>query len=67
MNIKEGLERISAVWWGFCGFAIAGIGVVIAFDGQVLVGLCFMIGALFAAGFHRLTCWIIAGFFTKKP
>lgn len=69
MNWQNGLERMSAVWWGFwalvCG--ASGIGILIAGDGERALGagLLFIgVPALYAM--HRLTCWVLAGFFSPR-
>ncbi len=68
MNIKRGLERVSAVWWGFWALVCL---VVLVFElfgegplaERFFVGLASVSagGAIYLA--HRLTCWVIAGFF----
>lgn len=69
MNIRTGLERISAVWWGFWGLlgAIA-MGAAVFGASNNFVGVFGTgIGGMVAAYLlHRLTCWVISGFFTAE-
>jgi hypothetical protein len=71
MNIQRGLERVSAVWWGFWAL------VCLIVLGSALVGeepsagRFFVGGVSVAAGVaiylaHRLTCWVIAGFVAPR-
>lgn len=67
MNIGLGLERISAVWWGFLGL-LAGISLLApfwkGFDGELFgMGVAGLIGSYLG---HRLTCWVISGFFAVR-
>jgi hypothetical protein len=64
--MKTGLQRISAVWWGFWGL----IGVIVI--GAAVIGASRSPGPTFAIGagivvgayaLHRVTCWVIDGFF----
>lgn len=68
MNVQNGLERISVVWWGLCGALAAlmiGAGVLGNTSDTGLTGLG--VGGLVAAYVaHRITCWIIAGFFAPR-
>lgn len=69
MNIRLGLERISAVWWGFWGLLAAAMVVVPLFvdtgDKLAVIG-SGVLGLVFTYLAHRLTCWVIAGFYTTK-
>jgi hypothetical protein len=71
MNIQRGLERVSAVWWGLWAL------VCLIVLGSALVGEAPSAGRFFvsvvsvSAGVviylaHRLTCWVIAGFFAPR-
>lgn len=67
MNIQSGLERVSAVWWGFWGLlaALAIVGGLFGARDMGLVGIG--LGGLVAVYVaHRLTCWIVAGFFAPR-
>jgi hypothetical protein len=68
MNWKAGLERISLVWWGFWMICAAGLAVFGLFEGAPTERVhIFLIGALgiaLAYAAHRLTCWVLAGFFS---
>jgi hypothetical protein len=70
MNIQQGLERISAVWWGFWGLLAASMMGVAVFaypaGGRVEVFLLGIGGAVAAYAAHRITCWIVAGFFAPR-
>ena len=64
MNWRTGLERISAVWWGFWALLTGVYGVYMFFEATPAFGagvLFLGLPSLYAA--HKLTCWIIAGFF----
>jgi hypothetical protein len=72
MNWQRGLERMSAVWWGFwAAAALVGVG---AFAFQPAIDLAQRVGivgvalggALFTYAAHRITCWVIAGFFAPR-
>jgi hypothetical protein len=75
MNWNQGLRRISAVAWG-CVAAFAAIVVwALAWDEARANGVAQAIGygiaiGIFAFGLillaHRVTCWVIDGFFTSK-
>jgi len=70
VNVQKGLERVSAVWWGFWGllaFAMFVVGLFSdGFDSGVLIGGGF--AGLVACGIaHKLTCWVVAGFFAPRP
>lgn len=70
MNMQRGLERISAVWWG-TWIALGSVLAVASFLGYgssqyestllMWLGVGGAVGALVA---HKLTCWVIRGFFT---
>lgn len=67
MNWREGLHRVSAVFWGFWGilaitFAAVGIfqGMSMS-DGPLLVGLS-LAALVFCYVAHRITCWLVNGF-----
>lgn len=64
MNIRLGLERISAVWWGFLAlWAAVAIGAgVIETKLELFVGGIAGLVVCYIA--HRIACWIIAGFFS---
>jgi hypothetical protein len=69
MNIRLGLERISAVWWGFWGLlgAIAvGAAVVSASNNTAGIFWTGLGGMVAAYLLHRLTCWVIGGFFPAR-
>lgn len=66
MNIKTGLERVSAVFWCIPALAMCALGVAILLEssGQRAQGGVLILGGIlvpFVA--HKITCWIIAGFF----
>lgn len=69
MNFQRGLERISAVWWsiwGLVGVLLLGATVLgysedLAFTGGI--GLFFVVGSFLA---HKVTCWVVAGFFAPR-
>lgn len=70
MNIRLGLERISAVWWGFWGLLAGTMLLAFLFKTDVTdrwemagMGAAGLVGAYLA---HRLTCWVIGGFFTVR-
>lgn len=69
MNMRLGLTRISAVFWGGVAALCALWGVVLIFtnnssDWQTGVGaLLALIPVYFG---HRITCWVVAGFFEAK-
>ncbi|WP_074578029.1 hypothetical protein [Polaromonas sp. JS666] len=70
MNIKLGLERISVVWWGLWAVLALLTGASLIFSsasaGDTMIGFV-LLGALIPIYIaHRLTCWIIAGFFGSK-
>jgi hypothetical protein len=68
MNIQRGLERMSAVWWGFWG--LLAMGALVA--GLISRGADKELAALGAGGAiaayvaHRITCWVVAGFFAPR-
>ena len=65
MNWNQGLQRVSAVFWGFIAIACIMGGVASLFKnsgwGDALLLLTFPIPLYFA---HKATCWIINGFST---
>lgn len=69
MNAQLGLERLSAVWWGFWGLlgAVATIGAPFteASDKWQISGLGagVLVTTLIA---HKITCWVLAGFFSSR-
>lgn len=68
MNIKLGLERISVVWWGLWA-AIAffsGASLVFSSDNDRQIGLLFLAALIPIYIAHRLTRWIISGFFAPR-
>jgi len=69
MNIRVGLERMSAVWWGFWGLLL-GIWAVLLLvtnreEGALALGAIAALLPVYLL--HKLTCWVIAGFFSAKP
>jgi hypothetical protein len=69
VHLQKGLERVSAVWWGLwallgavlLGAAVFGEGL----DRGVTAGFgVFVLVAAYIA--HRVTCWVIAGFFAPR-
>lgn len=76
MNIRRGLQRISAVFWG--AVTLLGLGVTGALMSDAyrrpnmqqvaeigLIGFCISLAVGY--GLHRLTCWVIAGFASNGP
>lgn len=66
MNFQIGLERVSAVWWGLWG--LVGLVMLVANlygttpDSTALAWVGA--GIMFAAYIlHRITRWVVAGFF----
>ena len=66
MNIRLGLERISAVWWGLlAGLCLLAPFITDASDRWLIAGMGA--GGLVAAYLaYRLTCWVIGGFSVAK-
>jgi hypothetical protein len=70
MNVQRGLERVSAVWWGMWGLMAAGmlIAGVVGTDrlgrGEMVASGAGGLVACYVA--HRITCWIVAGFFGPR-
>lgn len=68
--MREGLRRVSAVFWGFWGLIatllIVGgwLGILISHNNSDDLWLYVMAAASFVL--HRLTCWVIDGFFAQK-
>jgi hypothetical protein len=70
MNWQNGIERVSIVWWGFWGLLAAivmvGSPLTVASDKWEIAGAgAFGVVAAYVA--HRITCWIVAGFFAPRP
>lgn len=71
MNIRRGLQRISAVWWSLVFlFGMAGASAV-AYDkfranntggGVEALFIGLVAASVVALGLHKVTCWVIAGF-----
>ena len=66
MNWHQGLRRISLAWWGFCT-------VLNLIPGIALLTSDFLQGLLWIAAFsavfailHKVTCWVIDGFFKER-
>ena len=69
MNANLGLTRISAVFWGFFALWAAGGGLYMLFTYQSRdwqAGLIFIACLIPLYIAHKLTCWIIAGFFAPR-
>ena len=69
MNWHLGLQRISAVFWGFWAVLIGGISAFSIFEQGALETrtLAYVASCLIAIYlFYRITNWIIGGFFSKK-
>ena len=60
MNASKGLQRVSAVWWGFIGLLLAGTAVFAAKDAEKLYAPVILAGTY---GLHWVTSWIVKGFF----
>ena len=60
MNASKGLQRVSAVWWGFVGLALAAL---VAFNDKSPPLYLAVIPLAAAYGLHWLTCWMVKGFF----
>lgn len=68
MNFQLGLERVSAVWWALWGLASAAL-IVEAFTERQFNFPLMALGAglmVCAYAAHRLTCWVVAGFFARR-
>lgn len=69
MNFERGIHRLSMVFWGFWGLiaAVMVLGGLFgnASDGMSLAGggAAGMVAAYIA---HRLTCWVVSGFFAPR-
>lgn len=63
MNIRLGLQRISAVWWGFWALLATIIGVWSLLEKEPS-GFGFLAALVPIYLLHRLTCWVIGGFFS---
>lgn len=69
MNIQVGLNRISAVFWGFWAlfFAIWGLALIfINESSEWQLGLAALAALVPVYVAHRVTCWIVAGFFAPR-
>jgi len=69
MNIQKGLERVSAVWWGLWGLFAAFVVGAALINGSSDGGELFLsgVGGMIAAyAAHRVTCWVVAGFFAPR-
>jgi hypothetical protein len=70
MNVQRGLERISAVWWGLFGACGIVLFVAAVFNpdraDRISVTASGAILAACAYAAHRITCWIVAGFFAPR-
>ena len=66
MNIQRGLERVSAAWWGFWGLLCLVLSALSLSKGQLEEGLGLAAFGAAVYALHRVTCWIIAGFFTPR-
>jgi hypothetical protein len=71
MNIQRGLERVSAVWWGFWALpCLIVLGSALFGEepsaGRFFVGLASVLAGVAIYLAHRLTCWVIAGFFAPR-
>lgn len=69
--MREGLRRVSAVFWGFWVVFLLIMAVASLITGNRTVegvgtALPAFIAAALAYGAHRLTCWVIDGFFAGK-
>lgn len=68
MNWQLGLMRISVVWWSFWAILSVALGLAGLFgsSGSSRESL-LMIGAILPIYLlHKVTCWIIAGFFASR-
>lgn len=76
INIRRGLQRISAVLW--CAIALMGFAVTLAvssdhyrYGNMGKVAEVVLIGAVISLaigyGGHKLVCWLIAGFAADGP
>lgn len=66
MNWQRGLERISVVGWGLLAFAFTAVAIEFM-NGRKFSAALGMLGmAVVSYGAHRVTCWIIGGFFAPK-
>lgn len=69
MNWQQGLRRLSLIGWGFwgvlfCAMFIAGLTPNTSDrDLMLFGGLAGVVGCFFA---HKLTCWVLAGFFAPR-
>jgi len=67
MNMQKGLQRVSVVWWGMWMVLCAAMALAMLFardksDAQDIMWLAIG-GTVLSYVAHRLTCWIIQGFF----
>lgn len=63
MNIQRGLERVSAVWWGLWALITLAGAAALLLEGEIQKGLFLAAVGVAIYLAHRLTCWVIAGFF----
>jgi hypothetical protein len=66
INVQQGLERVSAVWWGMWAALSAALlvgGVIDSVPAQAGMGFGGIVAAYVA---HRITCWMLAGFFLPR-
>lgn len=69
MSIQRGLERVSAVWWSLVALLPAAAIAVSIFGDPSDRKMAFLAGLAGAVGVyaaHRITCWIVAGFFAPR-
>ena len=67
MNLRKGLERICAVFWGFWALFFLVLGGAIVFQGQTADGFGVLAGLIPVYILYRLTSWVLDGFFSPKP
>lgn len=76
MNWQQGLRRLSAVFWGFWALVAVVFVIAICSDYVRSEGFAYALGYGTAVGgflvgiivlAHRLTCWVIGGFFRTTP
>lgn len=66
MNIRFGLERLRAVWWGMWGLLCGITGMYVFVRDRDDEGLLILLTLIPIYLLHRLTCWVISGFFTVR-
>jgi hypothetical protein len=67
--MKTGLQRLSAVWWGIWGLVGIAVIVLSVTGNSNSAGATSAVGAGVVAcayALHRVTCWVIAGFFAPE-